>query len=191
MTGYTNLADTPSRRIWTKTVSAVLGLGMIGLVATVPTAAHAADALATMLANPNLTKWASWIQDTGMGPAASKNGPYTTFVPTNEAISILPQKDIKYISPETGGAYPDASRLIFVLRSHVVMGLHPMSELAGKRTTLKSLNGKPIIIDATNPASVTITTAGSMAHLVGEPIMSDNALIYPIDKLDVTANTRR
>jgi len=191
MTGYNTFADSPSQRTWTRTVSAVLGLGMVALVGIVPTTARAADALATMLANPNLTKWASWIQDTGMGPAASKNGPYTTFVPTNEAISILPQKDIKYISPETGGAYPDTSRLVFVLRSHVVAGLHPMSELAGKVTRLTSLNGKPITIDATNPASVTITTAGSMAHLVGAPIVSDNALIYPIDKLDVTANTRR
>ena len=66
--------------------------------------------------------------------------------------------------------------------------LHPFDDFKGKKLTLQSAVGTPIEVDGTNPQAVTVTwqsVQGQNAQgtLQGEPILANNADIYPINEV--------
>ena len=75
------------------------------------------------------------------------------------------------------------------VRSHVVLDIHPLSELAGKSATLTSIAGTPIMIDVPQPGVydvtwVSINSQTASTRIVSAPMMASNAIICPFD--DVT-----
>ena len=87
-------------------------------------------------------------------------------------------------------AFPDSSKIVKLVRSHVVAGKHFPSEMMGNKVTVTSVAGTPITFDGTRrPVTVSwtsIDTGQAMtATLVDQPIIATNAAIYVLDDIDV------
>ena len=85
-------------------------------------------------------------------------------------------------------AFPDSSKIVTLVCSHTVFGKYTVDAVTGKQLTLQSLEATPIAIDGTRtPVTVTwVSQAGAgavMAPLQSAPIITTNAVIYPIDDL--------
>lgn|GEM_PF-3311668 len=178
-----------------------LGTGLAGVLAVAlgrtRIAAAATDPLddgLTVLSDDGrFAQWVSLIHAGGMDREAAGRRPYTVFVPTDQAFARYPN-GVRELLGQTGAAsqepFPDISRLVVVVRTHTLAGLHPFAEFAGKKTTLKSLDGTPIEVDATTPGSTSIVwsyrggSGQATAKLVGEALVASNAIIYPVDQVD-------
>lgn len=147
--------------------------------------ARAADAFTTMQGDPRFSKWVELIVSAHLEGFAAKRGPYTIFVPVNEAFGRLTPAQLNVIQPRASPGGVDTSQLVFVVRSHVVPGFHLPREFTGKKVMLKSINGFPVKIDGTTPGQLNVTFEASGGHTVGPPIATDNALIYPTDIMSV------
>ena len=82
--------------------------------------------------------------------------------------------------------FPDTSRIVGIVRAHVIRGKHSLSEFRGRKETLNSLAGIPLLIDGTGP-QVTVTrtdpVSGKTVVLVvtDTPELATNAVIYPVN----------
>ncbi len=142
-------------------------------------ATRAADAYSVLSHDGRFRTWTSMINAANLAVDARGNKPYTIFAPVEESMSNIDPDLMSAIAPKAADRGADHSQIAFVVQSHVVLDEVPLTSLAGKVTTLKSLNGKSIVVDATK-SPVEISFAGSNGSLAGEPISTDNALIYPI-----------
>ena len=171
-------------------------VALVGLISSVALAQGAPqgmqnrsyeDGFTVMLSDPRFSGWVSLLQQSGLAPYARGGTQYTIFAPTNAAINQRP--DIReMLLPSSSEGFPDTSALTSLVRSHVVYGLHPLDEFKGKKVTLQSVAGTPIEVDGTNPQAITVTwqsVGGQKGEgtVKGQPILANNADIYPIDTL--------
>jgi len=147
--------------------------------------AHATDAFNTMASDPRFSRWVELLQQAGIAPYARAGSPYTVFVPTNDALGRLPSSVMQSLLPTSSEAIPDSSRLIAVVRSHAIPGLHRPSEFTGQQASLRTVNGLPIRIGGTDPNRLDVAFEYASGHTSGPPIQADNALIYPMDFIAV------
>lgn len=154
----------------------------------------AADAYSFMLQDPRLTTWVQLIAAGGMENAA-RTAIYTVFPAADSAFAQFPGMVQDLLGYQTSGvgrssgqtAFPDTSRIVKLVRSHVVAGKHFASEVMGKQTTLTTVAGTPLMVDATDPKSVKLSWTSAAngqplnATLVEPPITTINAVIYIID----------
>jgi uncharacterized surface protein with fasciclin (FAS1) repeats len=114
-----------------------------------------------------------------------QTGRFTAFIPTDQAFDDHPGV-LAGLLRERTRAFPDTTVAVTFVRSHAVHDLHTLSEVSGKTTTLTSIAGNPIHIDGTSPGKYTVTWVSvqseiATAHIVDKPIVTSNALIYPVD----------
>ena len=93
-------------------------------------------------------------------------------------------------SHNDAAAFPDTSKIVALVRSHVVAGKHMPAECAGKSMSVTTLAGTPLVVDGTQtPAQVTWTSVvlgrPLTASLVSQPIVCSNAVIYILDRIDM------
>jgi uncharacterized surface protein with fasciclin (FAS1) repeats len=157
----------------------------------------AEDGYSYMASDPNLTTWVQLIDAGGLQGFARAATPYTVFPATDAAFDEFPglMKDLLGYQMETGShnaqsAFPDTSRIVKLVRSHVVAGKHYPGDMMGKTTTVTTVAGTPLQIDATDPKAVKISWTSSAsgeplsATLVDQPITCVNAVIYPINHIE-------
>jgi uncharacterized surface protein with fasciclin (FAS1) repeats len=157
----------------------VLALALAALIGPAPwIPAHAADAYTVMKADKRFRTWVRMIDTAGLEGYARGGPPRTVFAVVEESLQNIDPGLLKAIGPQTYGRNADTSQMRFVVRTHVTNGKIPLSQLAGKVTTLKSINGRDIVIDGTK-SPMTVTTAGSQGTVQGDPIVTSNAIIYP------------
>ena len=159
----------------------ILPCAALALLATaLPTGrAQAADAYVVMSHDKRFRTWTNMIDTADLVGYARGKHPYTIFAVVEDSIANIDPDLMKAIGPRASPGGLDVSQLTFVVQSHVVLGKVAEADMAGKTTTLKSVNGKPILIDATKtPAQVSFI--GSEGVLAGAPILADNAIIYPV-----------
>jgi uncharacterized surface protein with fasciclin (FAS1) repeats len=156
------------------------------------------DAFSYMQDDPDLTTWVQLITAGGLEQAARSVAPYTTFPATDQAFSAFPgiMKQLLGYQSTTGGAhtsmqaFPDTTKIVELVRSHVVRGKHYPKEVMGKKVTVESVAGSPVTVDATNTSDVTVswTSAANghalVAQVLGPPITCSNAVIYKINKIE-------
>ena len=145
------------------------------------------DGFAVMASDPRFAIWVTLLQQSGLAPYARGGTPSPVFAPTNGAFQKRPDI-LQDLLPNSSQAFPDTSALIPLIRAHVVYRLHPFDEFKGKKLTLQSAVGTPIEVDGTNPQAITVTwqsVQGQNAQgtLQGEPILANNADIYPINEV--------
>ncbi len=75
-----------------------------------------------------------------------------------------------------------------LIRSHVVLDLHPLSEFAGRKATVTAVSGSAITVDGTQPGIYTVTWQGlngatALARISDTPILASNAIIYAVDSV--------
>jgi uncharacterized surface protein with fasciclin (FAS1) repeats len=162
-----------------KNVPVGLLLAAAVAVSTPLAAARAADAYTVMSHDGRFRTWSNMINAANLASDARVDGHYTIFAPVEESMSNIDPDLMTAIAPKAAERGADHSQIAFVVRSHVVADEVPVTRFTGKVTTLKSVNGKAIVVDATK-SPVEINFAGSNGTLAGDPIITDNAVIYPI-----------
>jgi len=95
--------------------------------------------LATLRDSGSFVTFLDLIRAAGMEEMLRNEGPYTLFVPDDEALRTVS-------GPELDAARGDAARLADILRYHLVPGVHSMIDLLGIRT-LRSLEGGDLTVE--------------------------------------------
>ena len=174
------------------TLAAAIGLVRPAWAAEMGTVVEA-DAYSYMLQNPQLSTWVQLINAGGMVDAA-RTAIYTVAPAADSAFAQYPglvNRLLGYTSATGTGSrspFPDTSKIVELVRSHVVAGKHFPGEVMGKTVTFTSVAGTPIQVDGTNPKAVKLTwTSAALngqpltATLTAPPVITTNAVIYIID----------
>lgn len=149
---------TPSRR---GLVLSGLALALVGCGgdqtrnATVTTQRTVATVLAS---DSDLNRFTDAARRTGVDTLLNGQGVYTVFAPTDSGWGSIPAQIRNDVLPPNGPADPVRGRAL--VAAHVVEGRHPVSALAGKRTTLVTVNGNRVIVDGRNPSRITVESDG-------------------------------
>ncbi len=137
-------------------------------------AAHAperADIVDTAVGAGNFTALVAAVQAAGLVEALKGPGPFTVFAPSDEAFAKLPPAELaKLLAPEGKAA------LTRILTYHVVPGVVLSSDLAGRKTHPRSLQGATLRVDATG-AGLRVDAA----RVVAADIEASNGVIHVID----------
>jgi uncharacterized surface protein with fasciclin (FAS1) repeats len=119
-----------------------------------------------------------------------QNDSFTAFIPTNAAFDKNPGI-LSVLMPGRNKAFPDTTLTVNFIRSHAILDMHPLSEFSGRTVTLTAISGNPITIDGSQPGTYVITWVSvksktATARVVDAPIVTANALIYPVDNVVLT-----
>ena len=188
-----------SRRLVFKAAAgAALAPVLGGLARPAAAQSYMGDAYSVMAADERFTTWVRLIDAGGLQQSARAPNPYTVFAITETGFAKFPQvvQDLLGYQQTSGthnsaDAFPDTSKIVRLVRSHVTRGKHLYSEVQGKKFSAKSVAGTPIIVDGTKqPVTITwqsqATNSGLTAVVPDVPLVAINAVIYPIDDVGVT-----
>jgi len=153
------------RRSWLAlaTLSAAL---LFGGCATTPTPMTVAQ---TIAANPQLTTAARLIQEAGLTETLQGTGPFTVFVPSDEAFKAVPAAMVEALGK-------DKARLKAVLSYHVVAGNLGSADV--KNGPIKTIQGS----DLSLYRSGTFVTADE-AVVTTADVLATNGMIHIVDKV--------
>jgi len=109
---------------------------------------------------------AAGLVDTLKGP-----GPFTVFAPTDAAFAKLPPGTLdRLLKPE------NKAKLVKILTYHVVAGDIMSSAIAGTKTTVKTVEGQSLTVDATSG-----TVMVNDATVIKADVIASNGVIHVID----------
>jgi uncharacterized surface protein with fasciclin (FAS1) repeats len=129
-----------------------------------------ADVVQTAVDAGSFKTLVSAVKAAGLVETLQGSGPFTVFAPTDEAFAKLPAGTVEnLLKPE------NKSKLVAVLTYHVVPGKVMSNDIAGKKTTVKSVEGSEIKVDATSGVKV------DNAKVVKPDIEASNGVIHVID----------
>lgn len=147
----------------------------IGLVLalTLPFAAARAetkDIVDVAADNGSFNTLVTAIKAAGLVDTLKSDGPFTVFAPTDAAFAKLPAGTVEdLLKPE------NKEKLAAILTYHVVPSKVMSSDIAGKKTMAKTVEGDELTVDATSGVKVdeaTVTTAD---------VGASNGVIHVID----------
>jgi uncharacterized surface protein with fasciclin (FAS1) repeats len=155
------------------------------------------DAYSYFASNEQFTTWVRLIAAGGLEASARGATQFTVFAPTDNAFEKYPQvMDLLSYQTQVGKSgvnlFPDTSKIVKLVRSHVVLGKHFPKEATGGIMTATSLAGTPISVD-TSKSPVTVTWSGATTggpvtgDLTSQPVNTFNAVIYPVDTIYVAS----
>jgi uncharacterized surface protein with fasciclin (FAS1) repeats len=149
------------------------------------------NALTIMESDPRFSDWLQVLKFSGLVQYAQTTPKFTAFVPTNAAFDRYPDTLVDLLRGHNR-AFPDTTRQVLFVRSHVILDIHPLSEFEGRTATVTSMAGSPISVDGRNSGVYTVTWASinghtGTAHISGNPIIASNAVIYPVDSVVLSA----
>jgi uncharacterized surface protein with fasciclin (FAS1) repeats len=140
-----------------------------GLVLASPAAA--ADIVETATSNGSFTTLVAAVKAAGLVDTLKGPGPFTVFAPTDEAFKKLPAGTVEnLLKPE------NKTQLTKVLTYHVVPGKVMASDVKGKTTTAKTVEGSTVAIDASGSAVKVDNATVSKAD-----VTASNGVIHVID----------
>ena len=134
-------------------------------------AVKAADIVDTAVAAGSFKTLVAAVQAAGLVETLKGTGPFTVFAPTDEAFAKLPAGTVEDLLKAE-----NKDKLVAVLTYHVVPGKVMASNIAGKKTMAKTVEGSDATIDATGDA---VMIDG--AKVVTADIAADNGVIHVID----------
>lgn len=144
-------------------------LATLAMTSCLASVAHAADVLDTAAATGQARTLVEAAQATGISNELRTKGPFTVFVPTDEAWAQLP-------APVVDQLLADQRLLTEVLKHHIVPGNVRESELGAK--VLQTARGDRLAMDRTTGQ---LGTPG--ARIVRANVEADNGTVYLIDKV--------
>ena len=122
------------------------------------------------------------VKAAGLVDTLSSPGPFTVFAPTNDAFAKLPAGTVDtLLKPENKDA------LVGVLTYHVVPGrysakaLMAMAKKDGGKTTLKTVEGETLTIQAKDGEIWVWDAKGGAARITIKNVMQSNGVIHVID----------
>jgi len=146
----------------------MLNAGVL-VAALVSGGVQAADVVDTAAATGEARTMVEAVQSVGLSGSLRAPGPFTVFVPTDDAWSQLPAETVEKL-------LADKALLTEVLKYHVVPGKLGMDDL--RAGALKSVQGQSIEM-VKGPAGWQV----GGANVVKAEVEADNGLVYLIDKV--------
>jgi uncharacterized surface protein with fasciclin (FAS1) repeats len=143
----------------------------IAISLTAANAAEKANIVQIAISNGSFNTLVTAVKAAGLVDTLSGPGPFTVFAPTDDAFAKLPAGTVeKLLKPE------NKKQLVAILTYHVVPGKVMSTDIAGKKTEAKSVEGEAIAIDATN-GGVKVDNA----KVVKADVEASNGVIHVID----------
>jgi uncharacterized surface protein with fasciclin (FAS1) repeats len=105
-----------------------------------------------------------------LGETLAEGGPFTVFAPTDTAFAALPEGTLDTLLMEE-----NKDQLAGILTFHVVPGEFKAEDLAGKVTTVETVNGQSVTIDGTDGVTVNDT------NVISADVKASNGIIHVID----------
>ncbi|SCX86484.1 fasciclin domain-containing protein [Microvirga guangxiensis] len=147
----------------------------VAAMLTAASPAAAADIVETATSNGSFKTLTAALQAAGLVETLKGKGPYTVFAPSDEAFKKLPAGTVEnLLKPE------NKAQLQKVLTYHVVAGNVMSSDLKGKKTSAKTVEGSNVQVDASgnavkvNDATVTqadVQASNGVIHVIDSVIM--------------------
>jgi uncharacterized surface protein with fasciclin (FAS1) repeats len=139
------------------------------------TAGQAADLAATIAATPELSTFSAALKAAGLDDTLKGKGPFTVFVPTDEAFKRLPANTMtNLMKPE------NKEQLTKLLTIHVLPAKVVTKDMEGKMYKTKTLNGKEVEIDADDPGE---GIRVSKAKITRADIPADNGIVHIVNRV--------
>ncbi len=159
-----------NRRFALKCILAAAALGVVSACA--PMAPKQPDIVDIASANSDFSTLVAAVKAAGLVDTLKGPGPFTVFAPTNEAFAALPAGTVEtLLKPE------NKAKLVAVLTYHVVPGAVTSDQLAGKRLSVKTVEGQNVHIDGRKGVKV------NDARVTGADIAASNGVIHVIDRV--------
>ena len=137
----------------------------------VGTAAKAADIVETAVSAGSFETLVAAVKAAGLAETLQGPGPFTVFAPTDEAFAKLPAGTVDdLLKPE------NKDKLVAILTYHVVPGKVMASDIAGKETNVKTVQGSMVNVNASG-SDVMI----DKAKVIGADVEASNGVIHVID----------
>jgi len=160
------------RTLLMSALAATAALGVNGQTASIAGSKASADIVDTAVAAGSFKTLVAAVQAAGLVETLKGKGPFTVFAPTDEAFAKLPKGTVEMLlKPE------NKDKLVAILTYHVVAGKVMSGDIAGKRVSPKSVQGRPLAIWA--PKDVLVNDA----RVVAADVAASNGVIHVIDKV--------
>ena len=131
---------------------------------------HSKDIVDTAVSAGQFNTLVAAVKAAGLVETLKGDGPFTVFAPTDEAFAKLPDGTVDdLLKPE------NKDKLVAVLTYHVVPGKIMSSDIAGKKTEAKTVEGSTLVVDATDGVMV------DNAKVIKADIEASNGVIHVID----------
>ena len=112
------------------------------------------------------------LKAAGLVNTLNGNGPFTVFAPSDTAFSKLPAGTVDgLLKPE------NKAKLVSILAYHVIPGKIMSGDIAGKKISVKTVQGSEILVDAMYGVKI------NDSNVVSADIAATNGVIHVIDKV--------
>ena len=112
-----------------------------------------------MAADPRLRTWVTLVERSGLMPDFRGTTPFTVFASMEPAFDRYPQERQRLLE-KSSGAFADICDVVLFVRSHVLLGLHPIAQLRGREQSLKSVVGTPMDVIDSQPLTMSWVSPG-------------------------------
>lgn len=124
------------------------------------------------------------LRASDMTDALRQDGPFTVFVPTDEAFAALPAGTLDALRKPEGKA-----RLTSLMSNYVVPGIFSSARLrlllrSKEQVELDTLNGGKIVIGSNGPSNLVVRNAGGIAaDITLYDVKQGNGVVFIIDRV--------
>lgn len=132
------------------------------------------DIFDTAVESGHLQKFIMAVESAGLVVTLKGDGPFTVFVPSNEAFERLPSGEFHRLLTT------EKDKLKEVLLAHVIPGRVRMADLK-KHMEVKSVGGPLLEVDHHFITGTKVGTARHMAHVRNSDIETTNGVIHIVD----------
>ena len=151
-------------------VLAISFAGLAACSATTNTAKKSADIVDTAVSAGQFTTLVAAVEAADLVATLKGPGPFTVFAPTDAAFAKLPAGTVEeLLKPE------NKAKLTEILTYHVVPGKIMSSDIAGQSTSVATVQGESLEVDARSGVMV------NNATVIGADIVASNGVIHVID----------
>jgi len=134
--------------------------------------------------SPDMTIWRSIVGRGGMQTTMLEASALTVFVPLDAA--YRPYRALVEGPPDETAAHR-SMRFAQLVRSHILSGVHPLSELARTSGRYRTLEGGLLDVTVNGTANLTLEWSNSSASVGAAitlaPIAASNGLLYPLTEI--------
>jgi len=132
----------------------------------------AKDIVDTAVSAGKFTTLVAAVKASGLVDTLKSKGPFTVFTPTDEAFAKLPAGTVEtLLKPENN------EKLVGILTYHVIPGAVKSTNIAGKKTAVKTVQGADIKVNAMSGVMI------NDANVTTADIAASNGVIHVIDKV--------
>lgn len=146
--------------------------GVLMLSALGTTSVRADDIVDTAVKAGSFKTLVAAVKAAGLVDTLKGKGPFTVFAPTDAAFAKLPKGTVAtLLKPE------NKAKLAGILTYHVVPGRVKAADLAGKKLSVKTVQGQTVKINGTHGVKVNAAT------VTKADIVTDNGIIHVINSV--------